>query len=134
MISQPRQPVATVLLVEDNDDLRDDLLAELREMDCIATAASDGLAARDMAMQQPFDLILCDVLLPQLDGLQLAEQLRRKEGPNRDTPFLLLSAFSDRQIDQQWKAAGADAYLRKPLDYADLPKIISQYCDSSRHT
>lgn len=132
MISQTRKLDVTVLLVEDNDDLRQDLLEELRAMDCVAAAASDGLAAREMALQQPFDLILCDVLLPKLDGLQLAEQLRQNEGPNRGTPFLLLSAFSDQQMDQQWQASGADAYLRKPLDYRELPKIISQYCDPSR--
>jgi DNA-binding response OmpR family regulator len=107
----------SVLVIEDNPDMVDLLRLHLRDLSCRVDTAYDGLAGLTRAKQGHYDLIILDIMLPQLDGLEVCRRLRAE---GRHTPILMLTAKSaelDRVLGLE---IGADDYLTKPFSIREL--------------
>jgi DNA-binding response OmpR family regulator len=107
-----------VLVVEDEVRLADNLAAALREgpgfaVDC----AEDGELGEQLARQGCYDLIVLDLMLPKLDGLNLLRRLRSRDN---STPVLILTAKDGAASTIELLNAGADDYLSKPFDLGEL--------------
>ncbi|MGI8450892.1 MAG: SpoIIE family protein phosphatase [Streptosporangiaceae bacterium] len=109
---------ARVLLADDNADMRE-YLQRLLAGSYQVTAVADGQAALDAARAQPFDLVISDVMMPGLNGLQLVAALRA-DSRAQDLPVLLLSARAGQEAAIEGLDAGADDYLVKPFSAAEL--------------
>lgn len=105
-----------VLCAEDHDELRRDLRDELREAGYRVVEACDGEQALAHLSATP-DVILCDITMPGLNGYALLGQVRNGFPELADTPFIFLTALSDRFDVIEGKRLGADDYLVKPIDY-----------------
>ncbi len=105
-----------ILVVEDQSVNRQLVGLFLEPLGYILTEAQDGLEAVTIAATQPFDLILMDMQMPVMNGLEATAQIRSAEGPNRATPIVALTAdaFDDRR--DAWIKAGAAAFLTKPIN------------------
>jgi DNA-binding response OmpR family regulator len=106
-----------ILLVDDEPDIRDQLEAVLVEQKYLVDTAADGEAALDRVFQQPYDLIVLDIMLPKRDGFAVLKEVR---AAGFKTPVLMLTARGEiddkiRGLDQ-----GADDYLAKPFSVAEL--------------
>ncbi len=115
-----------ILLVEDNDDNWDMLSRRLERRGFSVERAADGQAAVDMAAGEAFDLILMDVNLPVMDGLEATRRIRARENeaPDRPaTPIVALSAHALASDQEKALEAGADAYHTKPVE---LPLLLEQ--------
>lgn len=106
-----------ILLVDDEPDLREQLGSLLTRQKYIVDTAADGEEALDRIFNQPFDLIILDIMLPKKDGLAVLREIRRGKIV---TPILMLTAKSG--IDDKIKGLdqGADDYLAKPFSAAEL--------------
>ena len=107
-----------VLLADDNADMRSyvrDLLASTYLIETVA----DGKEALEAAQRERPDLILCDIMMPRLDGLGLLKTLRSDERL-RDVPVILLSARAGEEARVEGLDAGADDYLIKPFSAREL--------------
>ena len=107
-----------VLIVEDEVRLAENLAAALREgpgyaVDC----AADGQTGDEMAGFRCYDLIVLDLMLPQMDGLTLLRRLRMRRD---STPVLILTAKEGKIAIVELLNAGADDYLAKPFDLGEL--------------
>ena len=109
---------ARVLLADDNADMRG-YLQRLLQPGYQVTAVADGQEALDAVRAQPFDLVISDVMMPGLDGLQLVGELRANSRAP-DLPVLLLSARAGQEAAIEGLEAGADDYLVKPFSAAEL--------------
>jgi len=116
--------VAKVLVVEDNPanlTLATFLLKSVGHIVLAAPDAETGLAlARD---EQP-DLVLMDIQLPGMDGLQATAQLKR-DAATRDIPVIALTALAMKGDEARIRAAGCDGYIAKPLAYREFLATIS---------
>src|ERR1051325_10700234 len=112
---------ARILLVEDEANLRRTVSDLLRSDGYTVEASGDGADEQDLAMSQPFDLIILDVLLPSRNGFDVCRNLR-KNGNN--TPILMLTARSELNNKVQGLKAGSDDYLTKPFDTPELEARI----------
>ncbi len=114
----------TVLIIEDSVDIRENT-AELLELAGYKVfTANNGLDGLDRAKKDKPDLILCDIMMPELDGygvLQAIENLPEMIG----TPFVFLTAKADKADFRKGMDLGADDYLTKPFGGEDLLKIVS---------
>lgn len=119
-----------ILCIEDEPDLREDLVSELRDGGCLVWSAADGLEGLAMALSEPFDLVLCDVRLPKLDGLGVLQQIRLHDAPQGQVPIVFLSAYDDAALRVKATRGGADAFLLKPVSYGRLSEVISTICRS----
>jgi DNA-binding response OmpR family regulator len=105
-----------LLVAEDDSDIRD-ILAHTLAADGTrdVVAVENGRTALEAIQAQPFDLVILDVLMPELSGLQVLERMRgMPEG--RDVPVLVLTALDDRDTVVRALRAGADDRLTKPFD------------------
>ena len=109
---------STVLLVEDHQELAETVGAFLESSGYIVDYAGDGLSAMHLAVTEPFDAIVLDVMLPGLDGLEVCRRLRADA--QLATPIIMLTARD--QLDDKLKGfdVGADDYLVKPFDMPEL--------------
>ncbi|WP_038167065.1 response regulator transcription factor [Verrucomicrobium sp. BvORR106] len=105
-----------VLVVEDDPDLRRSLAATLREENYAVDIAADGGDGLDKAKQNAYDIILLDVMLPELSGWEILQQLR----PANTTPVLMLTARDAVHDRVKGLNQGADDYLTKPFDIEEL--------------
>lgn len=106
----------SILCVEDEADLRADLCEELEAAGYVVFQASDGREALAMLKASRPDLVVCDITMPNMSGLDLLAHVRA-EPELIDLPFIFLTALADRRDIIAGKAAGVDDYLTKPIDY-----------------
>ncbi len=126
----PRADVSSarqrVLVVEDHPINRQLLEIWLDTQGHVHTSAENGKIALEVAASQAFDLVLMDVNMPVMDGLSAVRALRAGDGPNRDVAVVMLSASARAEDHIAGFEAGADAYLNKPLDFAQLSAVMAQ--------
>src|SRR5579864_2223609 len=106
-----------ILVVEDEKGMARVLQKGLEEQGHVVSWASDGLAALELAGLNKFDLILLDVMLPGINGLEVTRRLRDNR---QDTPILMLTARDAVPDIVKGFDAGADDYLTKPFSFAVL--------------
>ncbi|HEY9622726.1 MAG TPA: ATP-binding protein [Crinalium sp.] len=109
---------AQILLVEDNADMRD-YVKRLLSQHYEVTAVADGVAALASIREQVPDLVLTDVMMPNLDGFGLLKALRA-DPQTREVPIILLSARAGEEARVEGLEAGADDYLIKPFSAREL--------------
>jgi len=107
---------AHILVVDDDDRIRDLLSQFLRGRGLRVTAASDGARALRLLAQMRFDLIILDVMMPEVDGFEVTEQVRGEDA----TPIILLTARGEPEDRIRGLSLGADDYLPKPFEPEEL--------------
>ncbi len=115
-----------VLVVEDHPVNRMILEAWMGSAGHRTSTAENGQLAVDLARSQRFDLIIMDVNMPVMDGLTATRLIREGKGVNTETPIVVLSASARNEDHEAGLAAGADAYLNKPIDFRSLAELIGQ--------
>ena len=116
--------MATILVVEDNATnmkLSTFLLESADHTVIAATSAEIGLT---LARETRPDLILMDIQLPGMDGLEATARLKREEA-TRSIPVIALTALAMKGDEERIRAAGCDGYIAKPLAYRDFLTVIS---------
>lgn len=108
---------ASLLLVEDEESLREGLKLNLELDDYEVTTAVTGIEAIKAVKQEYFDLIILDIMIPEMDGLTVCENIRLQ---NIDVPILFLSARNTSNDRIEGLKKGGDDYLTKPFDLEEL--------------
>ena len=116
----------SVLVVEDHPVNRMILEAWMGSAGHASATAENGQVAIEAAGEQRFDLIIMDVNMPVMDGLTATRAIRAGDGPNNDTPIVVLSASARSEDHAAGLDAGADAYLNKPIDFAALAMVMNR--------
>jgi DNA-binding response OmpR family regulator len=110
-------PTRRVLVVEDDADIGRLITLQLNELGCTSRLVDDGVAALAEAQAGRYDLVILDVMLPRMDGLEICRRLRA--GP-RYVPILMLTAKSSELDRVLGLELGADDYLTKPFSMLEL--------------
>lgn len=111
--------MSKILLIEDNNEMRENTSEILNLANYKVITAENGRVGVEKAKKENPDLIICDIMMPDLDGYEVLEMLSR----NADTatiPFVFLSAKSEKTDMRKGMNLGADDYLTKPFDEAEL--------------
>ena len=107
----------TILVVEDNEDVRKNIVEFLELKKFKTDNTDDGLKALGLTLVNSYDLLLLDVMLPGLDGVSVCQQLRKRMDT---TPVIFLSAKDTVQDRINGLAVGADDYIVKPFSLSEL--------------
>ena len=108
--------MATILVVEDDKSTRILTRARLKPYYNVILA-SDGLEALDKFYENPVDLVLADVMMPNMDGFELVRSLREY---NHNVPVILLTAKTSFEDKREGFSTGIDDYMTKPVNYEEL--------------
>ena len=112
-----------ILVIEDEPEMRRNITALLRYYDYEPIAAENGRKGLELARREKPDLILCDVMLPELDGHGVLQAMQTDEALVR-TPFIFLTARGEKEDVRSGMNLGADDYLTKPVANSDLVRAI----------
>ncbi|MBN2808402.1 MAG: response regulator [Deltaproteobacteria bacterium] len=123
MLAKPAIPPETetggrLLLVDDDADILDFLSWQLVHFGYTVTCASDGLQGLALLQEESFDLLITDVVMPLMDGMELIQQVRRHNLPVAD--IMVISGASPEYDYTDFIAAGANDFLRKPFQFNEL--------------
>ena len=123
--------MAKVLVIEDDPETADEIVAELTRHGLAVDREVDGLAGLERATTGNYDVITLDRMLPELDGLTIVERLRRAQVR---TPVLMLSALGEVEDRVRGLRAGGDDYLTKPFAFAELSARVDALLRRSPET
>ena len=118
----------TILLVEDEENLQEALKLNLELEGYEVTGVFDGAEALQVVQQEFFNLIILDVMLPEIDGITVCETIRLQ---NNDIPILILSAKNSSADRILGLKKGADDYLTKPFNLEELLLRVSKLINKS---
>lgn len=112
-----------ILIIEDNTDVRENLAEILTLSGYTVETASNGKIGVEMALLNPPDLILCDIMMPELDGYGVLHIVSRN-AKTADVPFVFLTAKAEKEDFRRGMSLGADDYITKPFDDTALLQTI----------
>jgi two-component system alkaline phosphatase synthesis response regulator PhoP len=118
----------SILLVEDEENLHEALKLNLELEGYSVSSARDGAEALRIVEEEHLDLIILDIMLPEVDGITVAENIRIR---NLDTPILMLSARNTSADRILGLKKGADDYLTKPFDLEELLLRVSKLIEKN---
>lgn len=124
-----QQKKLSILLVEDEENLQEALRLNFEMEGYEVTSAYDGAAALEAVRNEYFDLIILDVMLPEIDGISVCENIRLS---NTEIPILILSAKNSSADRVLGLKKGADDYLTKPFDLEELLLRVNKLINKSQ--
>jgi CheY-like chemotaxis protein len=122
MASTAERPL-TVLIVDDEPVNRLVLARMVEHYGAAPLEAVNGPDALARLAERPYDLVLLDIHMPQMSGVQVVQQLRRMPGPNRDTPVVAVTGDTTRHRNE-YLALGFDGYANKPISLAAVQGML----------
>ena len=114
----------TVLLIEDNRDIRENMCEILELAGYKVLLAANGKEGATAAIQHKPDIIVCDIMMPELDGYGVLHLLQKNEG-TKNIPFIFLTAKTERTEIRKGMELGADDYITKPFEGTELLNAIA---------
>jgi len=102
-----------ILIIDDNESLRYTLESVLEENGFLPTSAEDGVKALEEFKSKSYDLVICDMKMPKMDGMQILAEVKKIDP---EMPFIILTAFGDIKNAVEAMKQGASDYLTKPFD------------------
>ena len=112
-----------ILVIEDEEGILENIKDLLEINDYNVVTAPDGIRGYQKAILDKPDLIICDIMMPEMNGFELLETLKNEEGME-NIPFIFLSAKSDDADIRTGMNLGADDYIKKPFKQEDLLKSV----------
>ena len=123
--------MAKILIVDDNPDVREVLQCQLRMLGYLVIAAENGYVAIEKAVVEQPDLILMDIMMPEMDGWQASRAVRANP-QTKNIPILASTAMSRRADLNACVEAGCNGYIVKPFTMMELKEkigdLITRYC------
>jgi DNA-binding NtrC family response regulator len=112
-----------LLIVDDDDGMRDTLLDILEEEGYRVALAEDGLTALDAIKSARFDLVLMDIVMPRMNGVEV---LKHVKSIDEDVLVIMMTAYAGNDLIEQAMELGAYRVLRKPLDVTEVLSLIRE--------
>jgi len=126
-------PNARILVVDDNAMNISVVEGLLKSTQIKVDKANSGFEALDMCENTYYDLILMDHMMPNIDGIETLHRLKASDGPNMDTPVIVLTANAVSGAKEMYEAEGFIDYMSKPIQGKPLEEKILQYLPENRY-
>ncbi|MDH3599015.1 MAG: response regulator [Candidatus Tectomicrobia bacterium] len=120
-----------ILLAEDNEINRRVAITILKKWGHLVHTACNGKEAVDAMRQQSYDLVLMDIQMPEMDGMEATQAIRQLDGEAACVPILAMTANAMQGDRERFLAAGMDDYIAKPIDRDKLFDVLQRYTSPS---
>lgn len=121
-----------ILIVEDEEDIRELMYFYLSKQNMEIDKAEDGKTAYDKLLNNRYDLVVMDWMIPEISGLDLVSWMRKKDHRQHKTPVLIVTAKSDPESIVLGLETGADDYMVKPFDFNVLNARVKNLLERSK--
>jgi CheY-like chemotaxis protein len=123
-----------VLVAEDNAINQKVAVRMLERVDVRADVAANGREAAKMFELLPYDLVFMDCQMPEMDGYEAAQEIRRREGPGRHVPIVAMTADAMTGCREQCLAAGMDDFIAKPVAMEAMFEALQRWVPARKHS
>jgi len=118
-----------ILVVDDDPEIRKVIVEVISSLSHPCRSAGDGLAALELIRKERFDIVLCNIRMPEMDGLQVMAQARQTRS---DLPFIMITGFEEEYSYDQVIEAGAQDLIRKPFTQSELKTKLNRILKERR--
>jgi YesN/AraC family two-component response regulator len=131
MASSPSRVPFSLLIVEDDKTARaiTARMVALKFPECTIYSAEDGKRGLQLFKEHAPDIVLTDINMPEMDGIEMARQIRML---SPDATYIVLTAYGDKGFFEQFKEIGFCAYLMKPVDFQELFVTIEKCSEGGK--
>ena len=112
-------PTSSILVVDDNAQNVELMLAYLESLSCTVYTAADGVEALEKVAKTPPDLILLDIMMPRMSGFEVCRRLKA-DAKTRDIPIIMITALNELGDIERGVESGTDDFLSKPINKLEL--------------
>lgn len=116
-----------ILVAEDSSVIQNLTKKILSLQNYQISVVKNGEQVIEKLQAEPFDLLLLDIFMPKMDGMECARQIRKLPGSNATIPIIAISGNANNYTMEDFKAAGINDYLPKPLNYDTLVEMVNNY-------
>ncbi|HEY8280703.1 MAG TPA: response regulator [Bdellovibrionota bacterium] len=117
-----------ILLVEDDQPLRQSIAKLLESHGYSVSQAGNGDVGQFMTLLSDYDLVISDILMPEIDGIAMTKFIRQRTS----TPIILITGLKGKEMEERAKEAQADLFLTKPFDGDDLLEAVEKVLQKKR--
>jgi PAS domain S-box-containing protein len=128
----PASPAPHVLIAEDNFPNQKVAVLLLKKLGVRMDLAENGSAALEQLMARPYDLVLMDCHMPEMNGYEAAAEIRRREGPNRHVPIVAVTADVASGSRERALEAGMNDFIGKPVHVSELERVLRTWIRPER--
>ncbi len=116
-----------ILVAEDSSVIQNLTKKILTQQNYQISAVKNGKQVMDKLSKESFDLILMDIHMPQMDGMKCAEAIRQMKGDIANVPIIAITGNANNYSMEDFKGAGIDEFIPKPLNYDTLVTVVNNY-------
>lgn len=117
-----------VLVAEDSSVIQNLTKKILEIQNYTIHAAKDGKKVLDKLQSEDFDIVLMDINMPVMDGMECAKEIRKLDDPKKSQiPIIAISGNAKNYTEEDFKAVGINEFLPKPLDFDNLVDVVKKY-------
>jgi two-component system, sensor histidine kinase len=121
-------PPLSILLAEDNRVNRIFLKRALTSAGHEVDEAENGAQAVELLARRAYDVVLMDIQMPEMDGLEASRKIRSMGNGSHDTPIIALTAYAMKGDREKFLSQGMNGYVTKPVDFSELARAIAEAC------
>ena len=118
-----------IIVAEDSSVIQNLTRKILSQLNFEISSVKNGQQVLNLLEKEDFDLVLLDIYMPVMDGMECARKIRKLEGPNQTIPLVAITGNANNYSMDDFEEAGINAYVPKPLDYDSLVTIVKEYTD-----
>lgn len=122
-VARPKKNVYAVLIVEDEQSIRELLVRRLKKEGYATAEASNGHEALRKLKEREYDLVLLDIMMPEVDGYEVLNEIK-KSNKLQNIPVIMITALNNIESVQQCMQSGVDEYIVKPFNFTDVREKI----------
>ena len=130
----PPTPAPHVLIAEDNFPNQKVAVLLLKKLGVRMDLAENGSVALEHLMARPYDLVLMDCHMPEMNGYQAAAEVRRREGPNREVPIVAVTADVAAGSRERAIESGMNDFIGKPIHVSELERVLRTWIRPERQS
>lgn len=118
-----------IIVAEDSSVIQNLTKKILSQMSYAITSVKNGKQVLDLLEKEHFDLILLDIHMPVMDGMECAKKIRTLPGKAKDIPIIAITGNANNYSMDEFEAAGINAFVPKPLNYDSVVEKVKMYTD-----
>ena len=118
-----------IIVAEDSSVIQNLTKKILSQLNYDIFSVKNGQQVLDLLNKEDYDLVLLDIHMPVMDGMECAKQVRGMDSKNKDIPLIAITGNANNYSMEDFELAGINAYIPKPLNYDSLVEIVKKYTD-----
>ncbi|WP_420318168.1 response regulator [Ekhidna sp.] len=120
-----------IIVAEDSSVIQNLTKKILSQLNYEISSVKNGQQVLDLLGKNDFELVLLDIHMPIMDGMECAEKIRAMDGNNKDIPIIAITGNANNYTMDDFEAVGINAFIPKPLNYDSLVEMVKRYTDDN---